>query len=52
VDGCLKIWIVGGYLSGTLDGGRMGDNLEYLGEVLGHFMVFCLFYDYIIHIHV
>jgi len=28
----------------------MGDNLEFFGEVFGHFLVFCLFYDYIMHI--
>jgi len=51
LDGCLRICVVGGYLSGTLEGGRMGDNLEFFGEVLGLFLVFCLFYYYIIHIH-
>jgi hypothetical protein len=35
---------VGGYCSRTLEGGRMGDNLEFFGEVLGLFLVFCLFY--------
>jgi len=29
----------------------MGDNLEFFSEVLGLFLVFCLFYYYIIHIH-
>ena len=29
----------------------MGDNLELFGEVLGLFLVFCLFHYYIIHIH-
>ena len=29
----------------------MGDNLEYFGEVLGLFLVFCLFYYCIILIH-
>ena len=42
---------MGGYFSATLEGGRMGDNLEFFGEVLGLFLVFCLFYYYIIHIH-
>jgi len=51
LDGCLRICVVGGYFSGTLDGGRMGDNLEFFGDVLGIFLVFCLFYYYIIHIH-
>jgi len=51
LDGCSRICIVGGYFSGTLEGGWMGDNLEFFGEVLGLFLVFCLFYYYIIHIH-
>jgi hypothetical protein len=42
---------VGGYCSRTVQGGWMGDNLQFFGEVLGLFLVFCLFYDYIIHIH-
>jgi len=42
---------VGGDFSGTLEGGQMGDNLEFFGEVLGFFVLFCLFYYYIIHIH-
>jgi len=42
---------VGGYFSDTLKGGWMGDNLEFFGQVLGLFFVFCLFYYYIIHIH-
>ena len=29
----------------------MSENLEFFGEVLGLFLVFCLFSDYIIHIH-
>jgi len=45
------ICIVGGYFSGTLEGGWMGDNLEFFGEVLGLFLVICLFYYNIIHIH-
>jgi len=51
LDGCLRICILGGYFSGTLEGGMMGDNLEFFGEVLGLFLVFRLFYYYIIHIH-
>jgi len=51
LDGCSRIWVVGGYFSGTLEGGRMGDNLEFFCEVFGLFLVFCLFYYYIIHIH-
>ena len=50
-DGCLRICVVGGYFSSTLEGGRMGDNLEFFGDVFGLFFVFCLFYHYIIHIH-
>ena len=42
---------MGGYLSGTLEGGRMGHNLEFFGEDMSLFLVFCLFYYYIIHIH-
>jgi len=30
LDGCSRICIVGGYFSGTLEGGQMGDNLEFL----------------------
>ena len=40
LDGCSRIYIVGGYCSGTLEGGRMADNLEFFGEVLGLFLVF------------
>ena len=40
---CSKICIEGGYFSATLEGGRMGDNLELFGQVLGLFLVFCLF---------
>jgi len=50
LDGCASIRVVGGNFSGTLDGGRMGDNLEFLGEVLGLFFLLCLLYHYIIHI--
>jgi len=51
LDGCSRIRVVGAYFSGTLEGGQMGDNLEFFGEVLGLFLVFCLLYYYIIHIH-
>jgi hypothetical protein len=51
LDGCSRIWVVGGYFSVTLEGGRMGDNLVFFGEVLGLFLGFCLFYYYITHIH-
>jgi len=36
---------------GTVDGGQMGDNMEYFGEVLGLFLLLCLFYCDIIDIH-
>jgi len=45
------ISVVGGYFYDTLEGGQMGDNLKFFGEVLGHFMVFVLFDYYISHIH-
>jgi len=45
----LALWV--GTFSGTLEGGQMGDNLEFFEEVLGLFWVFCLFYYYIGHIH-
>jgi len=51
LDGCLRICIVGGYFSGTLEGGQMGNNLQLFGVVLGLFLVFSLFYYYIGHIH-
>jgi hypothetical protein len=51
LDGCSRICVVGVYFSGTLEGGRKGDNLEFFGEVLSLFLVFCLFHDYIIHNH-
>ena len=35
LDGCSEICVVGGYISGTLEGKRMCDNLEFFGEVLG-----------------
>jgi len=38
LDGCSKIRVVGGYFSGTLEGGRMGDILECFGDVLGLFL--------------
>jgi hypothetical protein len=46
-----RICFVGGHFSGTLEGGRMGDNWELFGEVLGLFFEFHLFYYYILHIH-
>jgi len=51
LDGYSSICVVGGYFSGTLEGGWMGDYLDCFGQVLGLFLVFCLFYCYIIHIH-
>jgi len=50
LDGCSKISVLGGYISGTLEGGKMGDNLEFFVEVLGLFLVFCLFYYSIGHV--
>ena len=44
LDGCSRIYFVGGYISGTLEVGWMGDNLEFFGEGLGLFLVVCLFY--------
>jgi len=51
LDGGSRICVVGGYFAGTVEGGRMGNKLDFFGEVLGLFLVFCLFYYYIIHIH-
>jgi len=50
LDSCSKICIVGGYFSGTLQHGWMGDNSEFLGGVLGLLLVFSLFHYYIIYI--
>jgi len=50
LDSCWKICVVSGTFSDTLQGGWMGDNSEFLGQVLGLFLVFCLLYYYIIHI--
>jgi len=44
LDGCSRIRVVGGNFSGTLDSGRMGDNLEFFGEDLGLFFLLCLLY--------
>ena len=51
LDGCSRICVVGGYHSGTLEGGRMYDNLEFFGEVFSLFSVLCVFHHSIIHIH-
>jgi len=40
LDSCSRLCVVGGYFPGTLEGGRMGDNLEFFGEVWGLFLVF------------
>jgi len=37
LDSCSRICVVGGYISGTLESGWMGDNLVLFGEVLGLF---------------
>jgi hypothetical protein len=50
LDSCSRQGVVGGYFSGTLEGRPKGDNLEFFGEGLGLFVVFCLFYYYIMHI--
>ena len=41
---CSRIWNVGGNFSSTLEGGQIANNLEFFGEVLGFFLVFCIFY--------
>ena len=51
LDICSRIWVVGGHFDGTLEGGWMGDNLGYFGEVLRMSSVLCLCSYYIIHIH-
>jgi hypothetical protein len=51
LDSCSRICIVSGYFPRALEGGQMGDNLKYFGDVLSLFLVFCLLYYYIIHIH-
>jgi len=51
LDGRSKICVVGGYFAGNLEGGQMGDNLEFVGEVLGLILVFCSFWYYIGHGH-
>ena len=43
LDGCLRIGIVEGNVSGTLESERMGDDLEFFGEVLGLFWCFVYF---------
>jgi hypothetical protein len=42
---------VGGHFSGTLEGGWMGDCMEFFGEVLGLCLVISLFCYYIIDNH-
>jgi len=44
LDRCSRSRIIGGYISGTLEGGQMGDDLSLFGEVLGIILVDCLFY--------
>jgi len=44
LDGCSKICVVGGYSSGTLEGGRMGDGLHFFSKGLGLVLVFWSFY--------
>jgi len=50
LDGSSTIRIVGGYFSGTLEGGWMGDNLDFFGEVLGRFLAICVIYYFMGHI--
>jgi hypothetical protein len=42
-DGCSRHCVVGGFFSCTLQGGQMGDNLEFFGDILGLFMALGLF---------
>jgi hypothetical protein len=49
-DGYSKICIFVGYFSCTLEGGQMGDNFVFFSEVLGLFLMFCLYFYYIIQI--
>jgi len=51
LHGFSRICIVGGYFSATLRGGQMSDNLQFFGEVFSLFLVFCLFYYHIGHVH-
>jgi len=44
LDGYSKDCAMDGYFAGTLEGGWMGDNLQFFGEVLGLFLVFCILY--------
>jgi len=37
LDRCPRICIVGEYCYGTLNGRWMSDNLEFFGDVFGHF---------------
>lgn len=41
-DGCSRFCIVGGFVAGTLDGGRIVVNLEFFRKVLGILLVFGL----------
>jgi hypothetical protein len=41
LDGYSRIYVAGGYFSATLEGGWMGDNMEFFGEVLGLFLEVC-----------
>jgi len=45
LDGCSRHCVVGGFFSGTLQGGQMCDNLEFFGDILGLFLALSLF-DY------
>lgn len=49
-DDCLRIRVVGGCLSGILNSGWIGDNLDSFREIFSLFLGFCLFIYYIGHI--
>jgi len=51
LDSCSRIGIVGGYLSGTLESGWIGETLGIFGEVLYLFLVCCILYNNISDIH-
>jgi len=47
---CSIICVLPVFFSSTLESRWMGDNLEFFGEVLGHFLVIDVLYDIIIQI--
>lgn len=44
LDGFSMVFVLGGYCSGTLEGGRMGDNLDFFVEILDLLLKCCLVY--------